>query len=211
MEYCFFDKNNPPKYDIDFYKTGIYSISYAHIDNGVHNLRMEAAAGLLRHWLKYNKVNKIIDLGCGDGGFLQYVTKDDQDREYIGYELCKANYDVAIKRLRDKENVEVNYIDFTTIKLQADLAIMTEVLEHLVSPHEFLKNLNVKYVLASSPFNETPDKRIGLGTGMVHLWGWDEEGFERLFNDWHINIYGICRGTIQGHHQFIIAERKKVK
>lgn len=209
MEYCFFDKENPPKYDIDFYKSGIYEKSYAHIDNEVHNLRMEVAESLLRFFLKFNEIKRIIDVGSGDGGFLQSITANDSIREYEGYELCRKNYEVSLGRLSDRANVKVNYIDFTTIKLQSDLAIITEVLEHLIDPRKLLSELDTKYVLASSPLDETPEKRIGRGVEMVHLWGWDEEGFKKVFTDtgYDILVYATCAGTIQGKHQFVIAKK----
>jgi len=209
MEYCFFDKANPPKYDYDFYKTGIYVKGFDHFNNYAHNLLMQVAAGLLKYLLRFksNEIKKIIDLGCGNGGFLKYVIDD--KREWVGYDLCKANCELAVKKFENRGNVKIIYKDFLECDINADLIIITEVLEHLINPHDLLKKINSKYILASIPLGETPEKRVGRGKNRIHLWGWDEQGFKDLFinNNWKIKTYTICFGCI-GQRQYIIAVRE---
>ena len=115
-----------------------------------------------------------VDLGCGDGGMLSLLK--DSDINSWGYDLAPNNIEHAI----NVRGVDARYTDFNnddTIEY-ADIAIMTEVLEHLEDPHGVLKDLPSKYLVASSPFHETGEHHYEF-----HLWAWDVSGYKKLIED----------------------------
>ena len=76
---------------------------------------------------KNPKKIKVLDYGCGDGSFLQYLKKQGVSCE--GFEIDKA----SIKKL---ENKKIQFSeDIDKIKPNSlDLCVMFDVLEHLSDP-----------------------------------------------------------------------------
>lgn len=111
-----------------------------------------------------------VDLGAGDGGLLSLLGRN---VEAWGYDLQPSNLDKASER-----GVDVRYGDVVNDDIEwGDIAIATEMLEHLVDPHEFVQKIgkNCKYLLASSPWNETEDNHYEF-----HTWAWDQAGYRAL-------------------------------
>jgi hypothetical protein len=71
-----------------------------------------------------------------------------------------------------------------------DVVILTEVLEHLYSPHGQLRWLYEETlalcVVASSPLFENQENAADC-----HAWAWDWDGYEKLFKDagWRIECH----------------------
>jgi hypothetical protein len=59
----------------------------------------------------------------------------------------------------------------------ADMAVLTEVLEHLADPHGVVDMVadHCRLIVASSPWGERPGSSIP-----EHIWGWDEDGYRAL-------------------------------
>ena len=116
----------------------------------------------------------VVDLGCGDGGMLSLLKEDGINS--WGYDLAPNNIEYA----KNVRGVDARYTDFNndeSIKY-ADVAVMTEVLEHLEDPHGVLKALPSKYLVASSPYHETDKNHYEF-----HLWAWDVVGYNKLLTD----------------------------
>jgi 2-polyprenyl-3-methyl-5-hydroxy-6-metoxy-1,4-benzoquinol methylase len=133
------------------------------------------AARLTAGW---TKCTTLVDIGCGDGGLLQLI-KSFYDSVW-GYDFQPTNVEGAIGR---KVNVEYCDIikDFDKMNLNADVGVLTEVLEHMDNPHEYLKkliNTPIKYLVLSSPINETENNHYE-----GHVWVWDSEGYFKMIDN----------------------------
>lgn len=90
-------------------------------------------------FLKELRVNRILDIGCGDGGFLDLLRQKSIESEYIGYEF---NPDVA--NLTRAKGHEVYYGEFPSAlqgKAPYDVICMFQVLEHLADPIDFIQKV----------------------------------------------------------------------
>lgn len=146
--------------------------SAPHLEQAGHRERLLDTAT----WIKKFKPLNVVDLGSGDGGLLSLLK--DADIDCWGYDLQQSNVDHA----RTVRKVNVNYLDiineFDGVKW-AELAVATEMLEHLIDPHGFVRKVSEEgapFFLASSPWHETIDNHYPY-----HAWVWDEEGYANLF------------------------------
>jgi len=135
--------------------------------------------------IKTLDVKTIVDLGCGDGGLLSLLT----DYKAWGYDFCPDNVKYATE-VRGVNTTHSHFVDnIDSINTDADLGVLTEVLEHLEEPHLFLKrlhNTDLKSILCSSPWGETD-----LDFVEGHVWAWDREGYYRMVQDsgWNVVLH----------------------
>lgn len=117
----------------------------------------------------------LIDLGCGDGGFLSTIRG--LPLTAWGFDLQPSN--VAAAHVR---GVDVRFGDFLdSANLDADIIVATEVLEHLLDPHGLVRHLHTTTaatVIASSPATETREAHYAF-----HAWAFDLAGYAALFTD----------------------------
>jgi 2-polyprenyl-3-methyl-5-hydroxy-6-metoxy-1,4-benzoquinol methylase len=137
-----------------------------HLEQPGHTARLEKAAQLLaRVW---SPGMRVVDLGAGDGGLLSLL--DIPPHAKWGYE---RGQDV---RLGDCVAEEIQW---------GDIAITTEMLEHLIDPHRFLKTIrhHSEFLVASSPWNESKQQHYEF-----HTWAWNVQGYARLISEagWQI-------------------------
>lgn len=171
MEYKFFD-TTPECVTAEWYAG---RAAAPHLEQIPHQNRMYKSRDFVQ--LAYDDfgIKSVVDLGCGDGGMLSLLS--DLPIKAWGYDLQPTNIDHAIK----ERKVDARYGNFLTDNIDyADLAICTEVIEHLEDPHGFLKDLStkVKFLIASSPNDETDIYHYEF-----HLWGWDMEGYTNLIQN----------------------------
>jgi 2-polyprenyl-3-methyl-5-hydroxy-6-metoxy-1,4-benzoquinol methylase len=150
-----------------------------HIDEAAHRPRLLAAAravDLVTHLLNAPDRGvrpRVVDVGAGDGGLLAHL-RDAHGIGGHGYDLTPANVTVAARR-----GVRVELVDVVAGAgvEWADIAVATEVLEHLADPHRFVVELrrHCRALVASSPWNESPGNAYAF-----HLWAWDEAGYRTL-------------------------------
>lgn len=144
-----------------------------HLEQGAHADRLRQTAEVIG-WMKtVYDLHSVVDLGAGDGGLLS--TLDFLNIPVWGYDLMKVNVDYA----KEVRGVQVEYLDFvnSTDVVWADLAVITECLEHLEDPHALVRRIgrHCKYIVASSPAWETPESHDGC-----HAWAFDQAGYEAL-------------------------------
>lgn len=91
------------------------------------------------------KGNKLVEVGCGKGKFLDIV-KSDGFFDYEGYDNAYEGNDKLIHRrfLTEKDRVH------------ADVVVLRHTLEHIKSPYKFLKSLNVIFGNDALIFIEVP-------------------------------------------------------
>src|SRR5512134_690379 len=109
----------------------------------------------------------LVYLGAGDGGFLSLVATHLPQLAAWGYEFTPANIEGARER-----GGTVHQADFLTQELEsADIAVITEVHEHLDDPHGEVQRIRWeggRWLICSSPVGETPESH-----DEAHVWGWD--------------------------------------
>lgn len=178
MEWKLFEGDVAPFTDSEFYRD---REAAHHLEQGGHTERLILAAEYVRFaadglmgsiWGDIIFEPGIVDLGCGDGGLIQLLWSNYGLKAW-GYDMQPSNVEYA----RSVRNVDVRLTDFGTDSTiqYGEIAIMTEVLEHLTDPHGTLRNLPSKYLIASSPFHETGDAHYEF-----HNWAFDDDGYDAL-------------------------------
>lgn len=155
-----------------------------HLEQQMHRGRLSRVAHLIRTL----RPNSVVDLGCGDGGLLSLI----KDIDSWGYDFQPSNVDgwtergvLAVTRDVFQLGAEVRW---------GEVAVMTEVLEHIADPHGVVGWVarNSKFIVASSPHSETPERHAE-----EHAWGWDMPGylafFEPHFTVTHHEPLGWCQ------------------
>lgn len=148
----------------------------AHIDEDAHRGRLEIAFDCIRQGIEEYGARSVVDLGCGDGGLLSLIQFYDLSNRVTawGYELPHNGESAASER-----GVDVRYSDVVNDDIGwGDLAVCTEMLEHLIDPHAFVRRVaeHSPIIVASSPFTETDQSHYGY-----HTWAWDQDGYRALF------------------------------
>lgn len=200
MEYKLFGET-PQFHDAEFYKDRPVS---DHINEPNHQPRMLRALREVQYLVKDFPIHSLADFGAGNGGFLHEVRKRHPHLRVWGYDMQPSN----IAWAKEKYGVNVYSSDITNPTAAADAAdivVLTETLEHLVDPHQVLRNLiaeigiDIRYIVASSPANETPEHHYEF-----HLWAWTETSFPDMFTaaGWTVEKHFVDQGT-----QFVVASR----
>lgn len=137
-----------------------------HLEEGLHRPRLLLTAELVRS----AEPADVVDLGAGDGGLLSLLLGE---VPAWGYDLCPDNIVGAQAR-----GVDVRLGDVVTGDITwAELAVATEMLEHLVDPHGFVRRIaeHSSWIVASSPAVETDVNHYEF-----HTWAWDTDGYAAL-------------------------------
>jgi 2-polyprenyl-3-methyl-5-hydroxy-6-metoxy-1,4-benzoquinol methylase len=191
-EYRLFDPADPPEWlDPKWWRDRPHC-DHLGSPTGAHVARLKAAerhariaalvAGSIGHITA--DAAPVCDLGAGDGALLSLLPKSLREKSW-GYDLIAADVEYA-QDVRDvsvtQANIQTGFYDYEGVPIElSDVVVLTEVLEHMADPHGFLKLLHarpeVRFVVASSPFQETPEKHE-----WNHAWCWDTLGYERMFH-----------------------------
>lgn len=151
--------------------------SAPHADQPEHRGRLDLACELVVDAVRAHGCRRVVDLGCGDGGLLEMLTAElNGDVLTWGYDLAPANVDAAwARRLVNARCIDV--VNDPDNVVWGDLAIATEMLEHLLDPHEFVRRIarRSRFLVASSPYVETDESHYAF-----HTWAWDQEGYREL-------------------------------
>lgn len=183
MESRLFDPLDPPAWLDSLWWVDQPHVN--HVDNRVHQPRLQAAADTAMRLSEELGTVPICDIGSCDGGLLELIS---DDFPAFGYDVI-ANSIVYGQHIR---GVDLRYGDVTgdyTLEL-APVVVCTEMLEHLEFPHAFVTDLylqapkrGVKYVIFSSPHSETAQYHE-----WNHAWAWDREGYAKMITNagWEI-------------------------
>ena len=195
MRYKTFDK--PHSHDAEWYMDRELA---DHINQPGHRPRLMQVQDFLLEILSHeqNTNMTICDFGCGNAGLIREI-QSKVPNEIWGYDLQPSNIEDAHVKGNTSNVFYKDFITETDIKYP-DIAICTEVLEHLVDPDTFIKKLldnGVKFIIASSPDYETPSYHAPF-----HLWVFNGDTYKDMFVDsgWNVILHH------KDYFQYIVAK-----
>jgi 2-polyprenyl-3-methyl-5-hydroxy-6-metoxy-1,4-benzoquinol methylase len=205
MEARLFPEGEPPEWTTPEWYAGRETAP--HLEQEGHRDRLLLTANMVEQAIVEGAKN-IIDLGAGDGGLLSlfpmYSSKWQLESIY-GYDLQQSNVDAAEKRGVQVDLLDVvNTYDWLDDVWTETVVVATEMLEHLVDPHQFVQNLKkftrAEWLVASSPYTETAESHYEF-----HTWAWDLEGYRALLEN---NGWEVVRQETAWISQVLLARRK---
>ncbi len=143
----------------------------------------------------------VLDVGCGEGLVLNYINSKYKLNDAFAIDFDQ-NEVISAKKNLPFCNVNIgNIYDLQFNENEFDLVICSEVLEHLIKPHEAIKEIHRvtnKYALLSVP--REPIWRIlnmirlkywgGLGNTPDHLNHWSKRNFI-IFAEKYFNVIAV--------------------
>lgn len=186
MEWRLFD-GEPPEWTTPEWYAGRETAP--HLEQEGHRERLLLTAKFVEQALS-SGAKSIVDVGSGDGGLLSLFPPYSSTWQIFnayGFDLQQSNVDAAKARgvVVHLDDVVAN--DMWEAEVPENTVIVaTEMLEHLVDPHAFVRRLaetNANWLVASSPYTETPESHYEF-----HTWAWDVPGYTALLenNGWHV-------------------------
>lgn len=178
-----------------------------HAEQSDHRVRLLFTRDLVLS----RKPGTVIDLGCGDGGLVQMLRETLPGTSAIaGFDFAPANAEGWTERGVNGICWQLNVFPeppgpvinegVEGMLRDTDVAVMTEILEHLARPHEVLRRIKSNYLVASSPWNE--DNRV---YDESHAWAWDLIGYRRMIVD---AGFDILEHRVVEASQLVLAVRR---
>ncbi len=168
-EYRLFPEDTIPEYTTSEWYAGRERAP--HLEQPGHRERLLLAIDMVKEAICTLGVISVIDLGAGDGGLLSVIQP--LGVPCWGHDLQQTNVDGARER-----GVDVRLGDAISGDIEwADLAVITECLEHLIDPHQAVRRIaeHSRVIVASSPDHETDVAHYEF-----HTWAWDLKGYAAL-------------------------------
>lgn len=185
MEVRLFEEGNPPAWTTPEWYADREAAP--HLEQWDHGDRLRLTAQLVQQALDEGATS-IVDAGAGDGGLLSLFNDHPSVVETYGFDLQQSNVDAAKIRGVDVALLDVVEENWWVEEiLPQTVIIMSEMLEHLVDPHDFLAHVHeystAEWLIASSPFDEHAGKHYEF-----HTWAWDVDGYKALLenNGWAV-------------------------
>ncbi len=189
-EWRLFDEGTVPEHTRPQWYAGRDHVP--HLEQPGHRDRLMQTATFVAQVAFSHGLRTVVDLGAGDGGLLSLLGPN---LTAWGYDLTPANLQAAKER-----GVDVRLGDVVDGDVEwGQIAVCTEVLEHLVDPDGFLRKViaNVSALVCSSP----KDEHIGHAYEF-HTWAWDLEGYRALIER---NGFRILRQRTVHSFQVLLA------
>jgi ubiquinone/menaquinone biosynthesis C-methylase UbiE len=102
---------------------------------------IDKGANILRAWSRagFRSRPKVVEIGCGEGAIAEYLAQVEFFESYVGFDLSSSGISSAIKR--DVRGARFIQVDGETMPFKsdnADLVIMSHVIEHLEHPRALI-------------------------------------------------------------------------
>ena len=128
------------KQDIELYYEGSHPLI-----KWVEKIRLNAITKLIKNHIKKMSIKDpaILEAGCGTGHVLLEIARKISTKNLIGLDPLDWWLDKAKKRLGDKAKLIKGFAEDLPFKNNSvDIAVCTEVIEHVIDPKIVLKELN---------------------------------------------------------------------
>lgn len=152
-----------------------------HLEQAGHAERLHETARQVHAAAETHDLHTVSDLGAGDGGLLSLL-ENPPITACWGYDLQQTNIDGAANdrgvRVELADIIEAEWGDGPGMVTLGQIVVATEMLEHLISPHGFVRRIAAKgaqVLVASSPWTERPGSAYEY-----HTWAWDPDGYRAL-------------------------------
>jgi len=99
----------------------------------------------------------ILDIGCGDGTLIDYISKNNSPKEIIGVDISKKAIEYARKQGHEAYEMDITSNAFEAFMKENnfDYIVLTEVLEHVREPEKVI--LSIKESFNKSIFVSIPN------------------------------------------------------
>lgn len=141
---------------------------------GSYSRHAEFKAEILNTFVLENKIESVLELGCGDGNQLKMF----DFKRYVGYDISQTILNACLKEYSSDKSKEFRHIS-KFVSEDFDLAMSLDVIYHLVEDEVFTSHMRLLFndshknvVIYSSNFNDDYD-----GKTTVHV-------RHRKFVDW---------------------------
>lgn len=184
MEYKLFDGDVAPVSTFEFHE---HRDRAPHLEQAVHQGRLQMAIDFVHAAVAEareqredpQRIIKVVDLGCGDGGLLSVLAQD-HTIAAVGYDFQPSNIVGWAERGLLHNTFSMNFVAHWPLVIDADVYVITECLEHLTDPHGMVRNIRAReaMIIASSPYTEHASSH-----DECHAWAWDPDGYRKLLDD----------------------------
>jgi len=153
---------------------------------------------------------KILELGCGIGGFLYYL-KRESINDYIGVDNSQEQLMICKKYVTDKI-VNDDVVDFLRKnKIKYDLIILYDLIEHFEQGHimEFITLIYSALNVKGKILLRTPNMSIPLGLhnryiDFTHKIGFTEQSIKQLFSEFDFSNIEVFNDVIGWKRLFAV-------
>ncbi len=91
--------------------------------------------------------SRILDIGCGDGTIIEYLSKNNKPREIVGIDISKRAVEYVKEKGYEAYEMDILSEDFNKFLdgKKFDYIIITEVLEHIIDPEKVIVAVKEKF------------------------------------------------------------------
>ncbi len=142
----------------------------------INKINLNQYIPFIKNFIDNNKVESIVDIGCGDFRCGELIHKD-KNYLYKGYDVYKKMIDAHNEKFKDDKNLNFIFADIINNPEElekADLCIIKDVLQHLSCEmiYEFMdyitSNKIFKYILIINTCNQNIDNQKLFGENTLN-------------------------------------------
>lgn len=180
-----------------------YNAEYYKYLNSVSNIeeRLTHHKKLIE-WIESNasSINSILEVGCGDGYFVRWLKEKYPEKKIVGVDIHDFR----------PEGFEYFYVDFTSTQAvrelkekvgSFDFAFSLVVLEHIMDPYQFVKNISLVLNDNGIVFFEAPNAKtlllpdsLNFYNDYTHVRPFTTVSMKRLMTDTGLTIEHLSNG-----------------
>lgn len=94
-------------------------------------------------YLKYIRNQKVLDIGCGDNGYIAYLLYR-QGNEVMGIDKRKEAVESSRRMHPEIQFEQINLNDLRMLNMKFDIVVCMEVIEHIIEDKQLLRNIHSK-------------------------------------------------------------------
>lgn len=174
---------------------------------------------LINKILKQIQGSVLVDIGCGQGDLLQYLSDAYPEKTFCGFELSPSGVKATQIKVPSADVKMLDLFHKDAVKMlsavKADIATCSEVLEHVPDPREFLVRAKATivhggYFVATVPGGPRTPFDIEIG----HLQHFSKRSICKLFEDAGFESIEVSRAGFPFFNLYkviVMARGKKVK